>query len=371
MAGENEKLATEGEVGPARFPEGLQGIDVPSLMEEIRERARRKVEAGLYPERELSDLEERRTAGGDFQAAMDPLHELVFVTDIARQYAQVTSHYPIGARKGPVGWVFLLAKKVIRRFMTPYMDAVFQKQREFNAQVVKSLDLFAEMIKRERERNYHGGMDRYTAWVELGLAEEDIPGLDEALQAFPEGEEIVELYPGRGEFLERAARSGRRAYGVEQDPRLIRICQQKGLKVLEVDPLDYLEGQEADSLSAVFVRELGERNELKHLLFLVGALGSRMERGGKVVVLNHHPHSLLGTEEAYRDPSVLRLVHPDTLAALFRQSGFEEVSVSPLGEFDPERRRHWEERLSGAGLELAGVADCLFAPRRYLLVARR
>jgi hypothetical protein len=371
MTSEDRSPATVDGTGTVRIPEDLEGIDVTSLMEEVRDRARRKVEAGLYRERELSDLERERTASGDFQAAMDPLHELVFVTDIARQYAQVTSHYPIGARKGPVGWAFLLAKKVIRRFMTPYMDAVFQKQREFNAQVVKSLDLFAEMIKRERERSYHGGMDRYTAWVELGLAEEDFSGLQEALEVFPPAEEIVELYSGRGEFLEEAAGSGRKAYGVEQDPRLIRICQQKGLKVLEADPLDYLEGQEADSLSAVFVRDMGERNELKHLLFLVGALGSRMERGGTVVVLNHHPRSVLGTEEAYQDPSILRLVHPETMAALFRQAGFEEVRVSLLGEFDPESRRLWEEHLSGVGLDLSGLADSFFAPRRYLLVARR
>ncbi len=354
-----------------RIPYDLEGIDVPSLMEEIRKRAREKVEAGIYREQELSVLEESRTAGGDFKVSMDPLHELVFVTDIARQYAQVTSHYPIGARKGPLGWIFLVVKKVIRRFMTPYMDAVFQKQREFNAQVVKSLDLFAEMIKRERERNYHGGMDRYTAWEELGLGESDIPGLGEALEVFPPGEEVVELYSGRGEFLEEASRQKRSAYGVEQDSRLVRICQKKGLKVLEADPLDWLEGQEADSLSSVFVRDLGERDELRHLLFLVGALGSRMERGGIVAVLNHHPRSVLGVEEAFQDPSILRLIHPETMAALFRQAGFERLEVRPLGRFDEAKRLDWAEKLSGAGLDLGGLEDTLFAPPRYLLVARR
>lgn len=367
MTDSKEKMGS----GAVCLPQDLEGIDVASLMEEIRKRAREKEEAGIYREQELSVLEERRTTGGDFKVSMDPLHELVFVTDIARQYAQVTSHYPIGARKGPVGWVFLLAKKIIRRFMTPYMDAVFQKQREFNAQVVKSLDLFTEMIKRERERSYHGGMDRYTAWEELGLGDVMIPGLGEAVEALPPEVEVVELYSGRGEFLQEAARRDRRAFGVEQDPRLVRICQKKGLKVLEADPLDWVEGQEADSLSAVFVRDLGEREELRHLLFLVGALGSRMERGGKVAVLNHHPRSVLGVEEAFRDPSILRLIHPETMAALFRQAGFEEVETRLVGDFDEAKRQEWTEKLRGAGLELKGLEDTLFAPTHYLLVAGR
>ena len=56
--------------------------------------------------------------------------------------------------------------------MTPYMDALFAKQREFNAQTLRSMETFLEMIKRERERSYHGGLDRYTAWVEMGFKED-------------------------------------------------------------------------------------------------------------------------------------------------------------------------------------------------------
>lgn len=352
------------------IPADLEGVDVHRIMEEIQKRVEERREAGVYRDLPLADLDKMRLGDRGEVSIQDPLHEIIFNVELARHFAVVSSYYPIGARRTPLGPFILLAKKVLRRFMTPYMDAVFEKQRRFNAQVLQALEVFREIIERERERSYRSGVDRYYAWVELGLGETADDCLEEAATRFPPGRKIVNLWCGKGDFLEAAVRKGQEALGVEEDPRLVRICQERKLRVREASPLDFLEAAPADSLSAVFLQDLGERGRLENLLWVLGALASRLEKDGLVVILNHHPRSVLGTEEAFIDPSLERLVHPETMRAFIHRAGFREVEVSFLGFFGEEEKKAWLDKLEG-GLDLQRLGEALFAPRRYLVQARR
>ncbi len=349
----------------------LEEVDVGEIMRAIEERTERRRADGVYRDLPLLELEDLRTGGGEAEISLDPLHELIFLVQLARQYAEVTSHYPIGSRRSVVGPLIALAKKAMRRFMTPYMDALFAKQREFNAQCLRSMEVFLEMIKRERERSYHGGLDRYTAWVELGFAEEDEDLLREAARRFPEGEPVVHLASGTGSFLAAARSEGREAVGVEDDERLVRLSQDRDLRVISARPVDFLDSRPPESLRAVFLRELGERDDARELVWMVNALADRMEREGRVVVLNHHPRSVLGVEEAFRDPTLLRLVHPETMRGLFLHAGFREVEVAEAGEYTRQEMAEWKKRLGDTFSEGEAMAEMLFGPRRYLLEARR
>jgi hypothetical protein len=374
MSENEEATANAADVSPEQSENlslELEGLDVDAIMKSIEERVERRRADGVYRDLPLLDLEEERTGGGEAEVSLDPLHELIFLTQLARQYAEVTSHYPIGARRSPVGPFILVTKKAIRRFMTPYMDALFAKQREFNNQCLRSMETFLEMIKRERERSFQGGMDRYTAWVEMGFAADEGELLREAVRRFPAENTIVQLYSGTGDFLAAASEEGRKAAGVEEDPRLVKMAQDNDLKVLAARPLDYLESLPLESLQAVFVQDLGERGDSRELLWMVTALADRLEKGGTVIALNHHPRSVLGVEEAFCDPTLLRLVHPETMQGLFSRAGFREVDIVPVGEFTAEDKKEWKKGLGKAALESGDVAELLFAPRRYLLEARR
>ena len=96
-----------------------------------------------------------------------------------------------------------------------------------------------------------------------------------------------------------------------------------------------------------------------------------LEGEGTVVAFNHHPRSVLGVEEAFADPTLLRLVHPETMRGLFERAGFREVEVTPAGEFSQAEKKEWEKKLGSAAVESGDLAELLFAPRRYLLEARR
>jgi hypothetical protein len=349
----------------------LDDFDVDAVMRNIEARVEERRESGVYRDLPLLELEEERTGGGEAEVSFDPLHELIFLNQLARQYAEVTSHYPIGSRRSVLGPFIVFSKKAMRRFMTPYMDALFAKQRAFNAQCLRSMETFLEMIKRERERSYHGGLDRYAAWVELGFAADETELLREAARRFTEELPITHLYSGTGDFLAAATAEGRKALGVEEDPRMVKMGQDRDLKVLQARPLDYLESQPLESLQAVFVQDLGERGDPRELLWMVTALADRIEKGGMVVAFNHHPRSVLGVEEAFADPTLLRLVHPETMRGLFTRAGFREVEVIPTGEFSQAEKKGWKKKLGGAALESGDLAELLFAPRRYLLEAKR
>lgn len=350
----------------------LEELDVHSIMEKIEGRVQERRREGLYRDLTLEELEEERTGGVEPHMILDPLQELIFLLQVARQYADVKSHYPIGARRSPLGPFILLTKKVIRRFMTPYMNAVFSKQRQFNAQCMRSMEAFLDLIVKERERSYRGGLDRYAAWVEMDLKEELDSLLAEAVRRFPPERRILNLYCGTGDFLAAAAKEGREALGVEEDPRLVRMCQERNARVVQANPMDYLGAVPEKSLGAVFLPDMGERGDLRELLWIVTALGDRMEREGVVVALNHNPRSAWGVEEAFRDPSLLRMVHPEALSNLFGQAGFQDMEVTLVGEFPPEDA---EKAYGAAGglpeSEYGEMAELLFAPRRYMLWARR
>jgi len=80
---------------------------------------------------------------------------------------------------------------------------------------------------------------------------------------------------------------------------------------------------------------------------------------------------VLGVEEAFGDPTLLRLVHPETMRGLFERAGFREVEVSVTGEFTQAEKKGWKKKLGGVAIESGDLAELLFAPRRYLLKARR
>ena len=72
----------------------LEGIDTAAIMKEIETRVEERRRKGVYKDLDLLDLEEQR---GEAEVSLDPLHELIFLNQLARQYADVTSHYPIGS----------------------------------------------------------------------------------------------------------------------------------------------------------------------------------------------------------------------------------------------------------------------------------
>jgi hypothetical protein len=120
------------------------------------------------------------------------------------------------------------------------------------------------------------------------------------------------------------------------------------------------------------VEDLGERGDARELVWMVSALADKVEKEGKVVILNHHPKSFHGVEEAFRDPTVLRLVHPETMQNILKETGFREVSVDAIDGPEPDAGETRAKDLDiGGGDESRALLDALRGPRFYLLEAGR
>lgn len=355
-----------------------EGVDVGEVMKRIEERIASRRDAPEYALETIEELERRGREVDRGKVAADPLQELTTDIQFARAYAEVSSDYPTGSNRKVVGPVIVLLKKVTRKLMRPYINAVFEQQREFNRQMLEIIENLHELILRDRARSHPGRVDR------LAFTERWGPDFDAAVERlrpaaalFAGAEWVVELGAGRGEFLRAALDAGLEAVGVEEDASLAADCQERGLPVLCSDPLVYLEQAPLASVPAAFARGLGERCAPHELHYLVNQLADRMSRGGLAVFLNHRPASFFGGEAAFRDPTVERLVHPETLSFLLEKAGFGEVKSYPFAP-DPEDRtaqaeavRKTLKKLEKEAPGIAAAWEEFVAPPCYIVEARR
>ena len=355
-----------------------EGVDVGEVMRSIDERIASRPDAPELKDETIEELERRGagTSRSDFFA--DPLQELTLSIQFARSFAEVSSDYQIGSNRKVIGPLIVFVKKVVRKLMKTYIDAVFQQQREFNRQILSIIENLDGLILRDRARTHPGKVDR------LAFAEKWGPDFDAlAVQLAPvaamfEGAEwVVELGSGRGMFLRAALDAGLEVVGVEEDAALAADCQERGLPVVCADPLVYLEQVPLASIPAVFAWGLGERSTTNELHYLLNQLSDHMAKGARVVFINHRPVSFYGGDTAFRDPTVTRLVHPETLVFLLEKAGFSGIESRPF-ELDPQDRSKEGEAvlktLKKLEKESPGITDAwgeFVAPAHYIVEARR
>ncbi|MBC7246537.1 MAG: hypothetical protein H5T73_01995 [Actinobacteria bacterium] len=349
-------------------------IDAREIMARIEERLRAR-EKDLPPEMTLEELEEwgKRVSVPRFE---DPLHELSLAIEYARHYAPVSADHPIASSKPVIGPLVVLVKRVIRKFMRLYLDLVFSPQSAFNGEVLEALEKVRELLVEERALCDGAVFDRLSYYLRWGEDREKVKErVAGTVELFPPGAEIVNLYAGRGEFLLACSERGREALGVEADAGLVGFARESGLRVEHMEPRQYLEKAATESLKAVFVYEFGERSGRAELYRVVELLGHKMAKGAPLVVLNHCPRSLFACEAAYRDPTVLRLVHPETMHFILSAAHFQKVEIEYLAGPEETAAREelagllaqWEQARPGAG----GIAGELLGPAFYLVKAWR
>lgn len=348
-------------------------VDAGEIMARLEDRLRARKD--LPPELTLEELEEwgKRVNIPRYE---DPLHELSLAIEYARHYAPVSADHPIASSKPLIGPLVVLVKRVIRKFMRLYLDLVFSPQSAFNGEVIEALEKVRELLIEERALCDAALCDRLSYYQRWGEARDKVvERMRRTIDLFPPEAEILNLYSGRGEFLLACGERGREALGVEGDAGLVAYARESGLRVEHMDPRQFLEKTAMESLKAVFIYEFGERGNRMEMYRVVELLGNKMAKGAPLVVLNHCPRSLFACEAAYRDPTIVRLVHPETMHFLLSAAHFQKVEVEYQadaedvadGEELARLLARWEEARPGAG----DIARELLAPAFYLVTAWR
>jgi O-antigen chain-terminating methyltransferase len=201
-----------------------------------------------------------------------------------------------------------------------------------------------------------------------------LPRIREAVRPDAGGPRVLDVGPGRGEWLALLAEAGVPAAGVEDNEGMVERLRSRGLAVVHADAVRYLDSVPPGSLDAVTAFHVVEHLDLEVLLALLTAVHRALRPGGLFVAETPNPTNLvMGACNFHLDPTHLVPIPPAQLDFLVGSAGFTELETWAL---------HPKEDVDLSGLTLEGVdaatsatvalalQKALFGPQDYAVLAR-
>jgi acetyltransferase-like isoleucine patch superfamily enzyme/SAM-dependent methyltransferase len=198
-----------------------------------------------------------------------------------------------------------------------------------------------------------------------------LPRVREAVRDAP-GPLVLDVGPGRGEWLALLAEEGIAAAGVEDNAAMAQRLRERGLDVVHTDAT-HLGAVPAGSLDVVTAFHVVEHLDLEALLALLAAARRALRPGGLLIAETPDPTNLvMGACNFHLDPTHRAPIPPARLEFLVGASGFTGTEIWRL---------HPKEEHDLSGLRLDGVTPeaaaalvlalqrGLFGPQDYAVVA--
>jgi hypothetical protein len=136
------------ESGEKDFRIAAPALDAESLVEEVRERVRRKKEAGAYEGYNLEGV-----TSLDYEKELGEEDFLRYHLQVVERLSDVNyGDFDIVSKGGPFGRAELLLKKVIWKLLRFYTYRLFSQQREFDCQVAEALQSHYRWSRLEIDR---------------------------------------------------------------------------------------------------------------------------------------------------------------------------------------------------------------------------
>ena len=179
------------------------------------------------------------------------------------------------------------------------------------------------------------------------------------VEDFRDAAPVLDVGCGRGELLALLRDAGIAARGVDADGDMVAFARGDGLDVEQADAVSYLESLADDSLGGIFMGQVVEHLPPAMLVRTLELCAQKLREGGLLVAETINPLSPLALRNYFADLTHAQPLVPETLAVLARQVGFTHVDTRFLNPPD---------RVEGVAPE---VADILFAPLDYAILARR
>ena len=317
----------------------------------------------------------------------------------ARARSAAEQFWAVTAERPPHGGAAArFVKRTLRRALRWYVEPLAQQQRSFNDAVLKLIDALGEELDRvtaergERERLVRELEERVLRLERRGQPSNDLSqatsvasqpraealpdyfafesrmrGPTEVvrerqrvyLDDFCDAAPVLDVGCGRGELLALLRDAGVESRGVDADADMVAFARGEGLDVEQADLLEAL-GQTNDvSLGGLFAGQVVEHLPPDALARFLELAHAKLRAGGVLVLETINPLSPLALRNYFADLTHAQPLVPETLALLVRNAGFRDLETRFLTE--PPRPE---------GLD-ASVADILFAPLDYAIVAHR
>jgi len=197
--------------------------------------------------------------------------------------------------------------------------------------------------------------------------------LEDVLPLRERGLPLLDIGPGRGEWLDLMREHGVPAYGVDTNRLFVEEGTRDGLDVRLGDGIEHLAGLEEGSVAAVSGFHVVEHVPFDVLQTLLqGALHALMP-GGLLLVETPNPTNIsVGATTFWLDPTHNRPVPPELLTFLVEEHGFVSVELRyPVWA----KELHFAQPPLVGGDELRTLIDSMnrdfFGPRDYAVIARK
>jgi len=197
---------------------------------------------------------------------------------------------------------------------------------------------------------------------------------------------VLAIGCGRGELLQLFEQEGVGATGTETNPTLVDYCKDNGLKVMLVDPVDYLESLEDSSLDGIVLSRFAGHEPPSRLIKMLTLCRKKLSGDAALVIETPNPFSLYAVASyALESTEQAHPLHPETLKQLCLSYGFNEPAVMFLNPLPPEEHleeldltasapvldARQQELFHQANENFAKLNRILFSHRDYAVVTRR
>lgn len=176
----------------------------------------------------------------------------------------------------------------------------------------------------------------------------------------------IDIGCGRGEWLTLLKKNNFHAVGVDLNPVMVKICQEKGLDAVVSDAIDYLQNQFDGSVGLITGFHIIEHISFKFLFDLVKQSKRVLQDGGVVIFETPNPENILvGSNTFYDDFSHQNPLTPNSVKFLFEYFGFSEVIIKRLNpNFDIKP-------IEGSDEVTKRMNELLYGPRDFAVIAKK
>jgi len=160
------------------------------------------------------------------------------------------------------------------------------------------------------------------------------------LANLPKNSTILDLGPGRGEWLELVRDHGFSAIGIDTNTEFVASAKDRGLSVINCDLLEYVSSCSSGSIAAVTMFQVAEHLPLGVLEKVLAHVHRILQPGGLFIAEIPNIETLrVGGASFWIDPTHERPLFPEFLVFMVERSGFVQIQrlvSTPLSDTPPD-----------------------------------
>lgn len=145
---------------------------------------------------------------------------------------------------------------------------------------------------------------------------------------FKEGSKVLDIGSGRGVFLEMLKNGGINAFGIEMDPKMVKVSKSKGLVVHNSDANKYLSNTK-EKFDGIFASHIIEHLDIEKGKEFIELIKSHLKKEGIAIIVTPRPGSLWATENFWLDTTHVRPYPLELMKILLRPLEIIDGGIEP------------------------------------------